>query len=117
MPGNYRDVSPFLGLLRKLLLGRDHTPALRQANKVVCRSQPPPALPDGVSASLSNNYYYSRDGRRMVAPPDLLVENTTTGVTQYITQGVEEDVDVSVMGKQAKTPEQHIIMVVVMFTN
>lgn len=40
------------------------------------RSQPDPALPDGVTHKISDNYYFTRDGRREVMPATLLAENT-----------------------------------------
>lgn len=68
-----RDVSPFLQLVRNFLLGRKHTLALRFPQDIASRSPPPPVLPDGPSHKLSANYYYSRDARREVAPPEVIV--------------------------------------------
>ncbi|XP_069126342.1 NADH dehydrogenase [ubiquinone] 1 alpha subcomplex subunit 7-like [Argopecten irradians] len=36
------------------------------------REQPSPNLPEGPSALLSDNYYYTRDGRCLVEPPTVL---------------------------------------------
>lgn len=67
-----RDVSPFLQALRNFLLGRKHTKALRFPQDVATRSPPLPDLPDGPAHQLSDNYYYTRDARREVAPPEVI---------------------------------------------
>ncbi|OWF38151.1 NADH dehydrogenase [ubiquinone] 1 alpha subcomplex subunit 7-like [Mizuhopecten yessoensis] len=36
------------------------------------RDQPPPNLPDGPSAKLSDNYFYTRDARCLMGPPKVL---------------------------------------------
>lgn len=73
MAKNIRDISPFLQKARNFLLGREHTLALRFQDDVASRSPPPPNLPDGPSHLLSANYYYTRDARREVAPPEVIV--------------------------------------------
>lgn len=67
-----RDVSPFLQVIRNFLLGRKHTQALRFPQDVSTRSPPPPNIPGGPAHKLSANYYYARDARREVAPPEVI---------------------------------------------
>ncbi|XP_019873299.1 NADH dehydrogenase [ubiquinone] 1 alpha subcomplex subunit 7 [Aethina tumida] len=69
---NIHDVNPFLQLVRNFLLGRKHTLALRFQDTIATRSPPPPVLPDGPSHRLNANYYYTRDARREVQPPEVL---------------------------------------------
>ncbi|XP_045607607.1 NADH dehydrogenase [ubiquinone] 1 alpha subcomplex subunit 7 [Procambarus clarkii] len=100
----YRDVSPFLRYVRNLLLGREHNSALRQADIMACRSQPPPNLPPGVSAKLANNYYYMRDGRRDVQPVEVLAINSSSGPTKLLSDTPETKDAVAVIVKKPKTP-------------
>uniref|UniRef100_A0A0P4WJW3 NADH dehydrogenase [ubiquinone] 1 alpha subcomplex subunit 7 n=1 Tax=Scylla olivacea TaxID=85551 RepID=A0A0P4WJW3_SCYOL len=100
----YRDVSPFLRLVRQNLLGRTHTAALRQADKVACRSQPLPSLPKGVSSNLSANYYYMRDGRRAVEPEDVVAINSSSGPTVLLSDESEAAGSVTVTAKKPKVP-------------
>nr|CAI5851638.1 unnamed protein product [Callosobruchus analis] len=74
MPKQIRmhDVNPFLQTIRDFLLGRKHTLALRFPDALASRSPPPPNLPDGPHHKLAANYYYTRDARREVAPPEVI---------------------------------------------
>uniref|UniRef100_A0A131Y1K7 NADH dehydrogenase [ubiquinone] 1 alpha subcomplex subunit 7 n=1 Tax=Ixodes ricinus TaxID=34613 RepID=A0A131Y1K7_IXORI len=72
-----RDISPALRLVREFLLGRQWKNNLRFPDQVTTRSPPPPSLPPGPAHKLSDNYYFARDGRREVAPPKLIADNTS----------------------------------------
>ncbi|KAL1500741.1 hypothetical protein ABEB36_006186 [Hypothenemus hampei] len=79
----FHDVNPFLQRVRDFLLGRKHTLALRFRDLLATRSPPPPVLPDGPAHKLNTNYYYSRDARREVKPPEVVASGTR--------QQIEED--------------------------
>ncbi|KAK9753398.1 NADH:ubiquinone oxidoreductase subunit B14.5a [Popillia japonica] len=93
--GDFRDICPLLQRFRNFLLGRQHTKALRFSPEVATRSPPLPNLPDGPSHRLFNNYYYSRDGRREVAPPAVI--NTQNRIGSCESEG-------AVISKKGVTP-------------
>ncbi|KAB7498973.1 hypothetical protein Anas_11008 [Armadillidium nasatum] len=72
------DVSPFLQRVRSFLLGREHTSYLRFPERIAARTQPPPSLPGGCNDKLANNYYFTRDGRRLVQPDETVLVNSAT---------------------------------------
>lgn len=69
-----RDISKPLQYLRAFLLKRENVNFLRFRDEIAARTQPPPNLPEGPNAKLAGNYYYSRDGRRLVKPDEVIFE-------------------------------------------
>ncbi|KAI8037752.1 hypothetical protein M5D96_009252 [Drosophila gunungcola] len=98
----HRDVAEFLSRLRNFLLGRTHKTALRFADTVSPRTQPPPAVPQGPSENLFANYYYARDPRRLVKPAVDLVQEHKQALAK---EAAKEATKEAAKDAQAKTGE------------
>lgn len=84
-------------------MGREHTNALRFAEGVSARTQPPPNLPEGPAHLLADNYYYSRDGRREVTLPAVLADVGRIAVSAGGTDVISSGSAVAV-GRKPPTP-------------
>uniref|UniRef100_H2Y9T5 NADH dehydrogenase [ubiquinone] 1 alpha subcomplex subunit 7 n=1 Tax=Ciona savignyi TaxID=51511 RepID=H2Y9T5_CIOSA len=72
--------SPIISMLTKYLGVRRNKMWLRYKDDMSPRTIPKPNMPPGSSSKLSNNYYYTRDARREIAPPVVLSSNITTQI-------------------------------------
>ena len=79
--------TPFLCLIRNFLLGRVNNNPLRFIDQCAIRPGPPANLPPGPSHKVSGNYYFTRDGRREVTFPTMIVDASQA---KAITAGPEE---------------------------
>ena len=65
----HRQITPGLKIFRDICRGKPIVEALRYADGLAARVQPPPTVPGGPYHKTSKVYYYSRDARRLVQPP------------------------------------------------
>lgn len=97
----HREVGPLVAKIREFFLGRKHKNNLRFQDVLSPRPGPEAALPDGPSHKLAFNYYYTRDARREVAPPNLLMDSTKK--VEAIEAGAGGEKPVAPV-KKSKTP-------------
>ncbi|XP_077981584.1 NADH dehydrogenase [ubiquinone] 1 alpha subcomplex subunit 7-like [Glandiceps talaboti] len=64
----------WIQLLRNFLAGRDYQSrlALRYARNQSARTVPEPNIPGGSSHLVADNYYFTRDGRRLALKPEIV---------------------------------------------
>merc|ERR1712083_1073632 len=95
-----REVTKWTKALRNLMSGRQIVNHQRYEQNIAKRTQPPPALPLGVSGHIANNYFYTRDGRREAAPPEAAYQSTQEAITDGATEEAASVPEV----KKAPTP-------------
>merc|ERR1711953_1029698 len=72
---------------REFLMGRKHTNNLRFQEALSERPGPQANLPEGPSHKVAFNYYHTRDGRREVAPPVVIMEGGQFEPTKVLSAG------------------------------
>ena len=93
-----REISPMLIKVRQVLIGRPGMNPLRFPKEFAPRPGPEANLPPGPSHKLAANYYLSRDGRRSVAPPEVVAS-----AQKVIASGQAQVAEVAPR-KMSKTP-------------
>ena len=66
---------PLLALSKSCGTGHLGKTCRQSYQEIAKRTQPPLKLPVGPSHKLSNNYYCTRDGRRKVVPPSIIMSS------------------------------------------
>ncbi|CAF1014445.1 unnamed protein product [Rotaria sp. Silwood1] len=99
-----RDINKWLAPIRQFLMLRVFTPNQRHEFEWSKRTQSPPLLPTGFAHKLSKNYYFERDARRQVGPPQVLFSNAAD--QQLLTSAAQPQLTAG-MATQA-TPQQTV---------
>ena len=97
-----REASGIVKLIQRIFMGRFPNSALRFQQDLAERPGPEANLPPGPSAKLSGNYYYTRDGRREVAPPAVLADLTSQ--MKAISGGSGESAETAIVSRTGTTP-------------
>ncbi|CAF0934492.1 unnamed protein product [Rotaria sordida] len=83
-----RDINKWLAMIRQFLMLRDFTHNQRHEFEWSKRTQPQPFLPTGFAHKLNKNYYFDRDARRQVGPPQVVFSTTTN--QQFLASSVPQ---------------------------
>ncbi len=90
--------------IRAFLLGRQHKNGLRFEPFLAERPGPDANIPGGVAHKLSGNYYYTRDARREVAPPNVLTGPEAQKALEAGQEGAAVATTSASIPKTGKTP-------------
>ena len=84
-----RDSGPIIRILSQFLMARKHGNPLRFKESIAAApaNQPKPNIPEGTSHKVAFNYYHTRDGRREVAPPVVIMEGGQFEPTKVLSAG------------------------------